>query len=416
MEKPLNAAKSFKTENLIFCWLLLLAVAFPTYYETQLVWREISLNLMGLLAVINLACLYPGSRQKISTMALFLTASSFALCIIVSMYVNPAPPYWFWIWNLAPILIGSLAYGIGGGLLFLMLGAGNEAIVALSLSASLNAWLALPWFNHCLIYLLFVLSINFPSLKLENKLSLAQQRLDQKDQECRRWEALNKELKRKDKENLQFQEQLTDEIRSRELLISLTQYFDPGWDTGTILEKLIEKLKQTPGAHAGGIYLAKAGHQDMELAAASPLYRGELLAQTSNLDIPALVGKTGKPITIIEAEADPRLAKIIPDFKIKSALYYPLTIHDAPACLCLWSPEKNYYSEKDYKLIEDIITQAQSALKHGRNAEDAIKTLNPLYVQLNTALQLTEDIKNPALKQSLQGSLSAIHTSLQKII
>jgi hypothetical protein len=406
MEKPVKIIE-LKKENLLFSWLMLLALAALAYFEAAPPWQKFSYALTLALVILNLSLLVPALRRKLSSLSFLLVAAAITLSLAAMLYFNDSPPYWFWLWNFIPILLGSLGYGLSGGLFFLVLIAGNEVSLALANAYNLLSWLELPWYNHLLLYLIILFYANYPGSGLSGKL--------QQTQECQRLETLNKELKRKEKENLQFQEHLTNEIRSRELLISLNQYLRPGLELKTILERLLEKLRDILGFHAAGIYQSIPELPTLELAASVGIYEQELHNQTSNLDIPALVIKTGKPVLITAPETDPRLAKILQAVKIKSALYYPLSIKDQTGCLCLWSMEKNKYQEKDYELLQAIITQAEYALKHGAELGVPKEILSRIYSPLKAALQLAEDIEIPALRESLRGYLKEIEKRIQDL-
>src|SRR5205823_5709555 len=109
-------------------------------------------------------------------------------------------------------------------------------------------------------------------------------------------EKFNTELESKNQELLSFRENLSDDVKQRDLLIDLTQSLTETLDLKTLLTTMLQKIREIVGFHSGGVFLYNQDKTDMTVAATVGFYEQEMAAQLApEMGIPAIVAQTNRP-------------------------------------------------------------------------------------------------------------------------
>lgn len=222
---------------------------------------------------------------------------------------------------------------------------------------------------------------------------------------------LNTDLEHKNSELSSYRENLSDDVKRRDLLLDLTQSLTQTLELDKLLATMLSKIKEVVPFHAAGVFLYNQDRTDMAVASTEGLYEQEMASQLSpEIGIPAIVAQTNRPQIFTDIHADPRFIGICKNTRIQSAVYHPIALEgEVFGCICLWNMERDAYSKKEQGILHTVTSEGARAVKNAELYQELDSRLNFIVTLWETSKSLTSsvDITSGAWEKTLEEVLTS---------
>jgi len=218
-------------------------------------------------------------------------------------------------------------------------------------------------------------------------------------------EKINTDLEQKNTELSSHRENLSDDVKQRDLLLDLTQSLTQTLELDTLLSTMLAKIGKLVPFHSGGVFLYNQDKTDLSVASTSGLWEQEMASQLApEIGIPAIVAQTNRA-QIPDVTNDPRFGSICKSTRIQSALYLPIaTEREVYGVLSLWHMEKDAFTREQQGVLATVTSEAARSIKNAEVYQELDTRLNFIVTLWETSKSLTSsvDVQSGAWEKTLE--------------
>lgn len=164
------------------------------------------------------------------------------------------------------------------------------------------------------------------------------------------------------------QEPVEHQLKHRETIFRIARGLHQTLDLKLVPVQILNILGTLINFCSGGIFLKKAGSDELYCAAATGDLDDTMMMQIKDpYSLPVMVVKKNEPAIVKDITSDPRFSSIPVSSRLSSALYIPIgTEGETLGCICLWTRKKEAFSNME---IESVTLIGQEAAQAIKNAE-----------------------------------------------
>jgi len=338
-------------------------------------------GVLGILALVNISLAFSRIRQRFTPWIFFLGIFLYAVLLGILSYMESTTYIVVFPLYLVLISFASLFYGLHGGFLMALL---VGTIDWFSFSAGTgNIMVESSYLLRVVVYFLIAIFLSNPGEDLRKTYEDREAAFQKLYKDFSALLEKHMEVTTVVKELESSQKELSQVLRKKEVLLSISQILSQSLDLKEILAGVLAKTREVVWFHTGGIFLQDGESNELYLAQSLGAYEKELIKLLDpDADLPTLVTRSGKEIRVTDFSSDPRFEALKKGVQVGSAVFIPILLEGENfGCMALWHPQRFAFNSQEMDTVKTI---AQGTAYAIRNIQ--------LYLKLDNRLRFNETL------------------------